>query len=89
VQLWYNVSKTLAEKAAWDFAGEEGLPLVVLNPSLVLGPTLTPAATPSQRLLMQLLGGRSFATFRVLQLYSNSALHRLLSCKLQHRQAYL
>ncbi|XP_047060297.1 phenylacetaldehyde reductase-like [Lolium rigidum] len=58
LELWYNVSKTLAEKAAWDFAGEEGLPLVVLNPSLVLGPTLTPAATPSQRLLMQLLGGQ-------------------------------
>ncbi|KAM0878523.1 hypothetical protein ACQ4PT_034814 [Festuca glaucescens] len=60
LELWYNVSKTLAEKAAWDFAGEEGLPLVVLNPPLVLGPTLTPAATPSLRILMQLLGGQKF-----------------------------
>uniref|UniRef100_A0ACD5W3V0 Uncharacterized protein n=1 Tax=Avena sativa TaxID=4498 RepID=A0ACD5W3V0_AVESA len=59
LQLWYNVSKTLAEKAAWHFAGEEeGLQLVVLNPALVLGPTLTPAATPSLRVLMQLLGGQ-------------------------------
>uniref|UniRef100_A0ACD5VTU5 Uncharacterized protein n=1 Tax=Avena sativa TaxID=4498 RepID=A0ACD5VTU5_AVESA len=61
LQLWYNVSKTLAEKAAWDLAAEEegeGLQLVVLNPALVLGPTLTPAATPSLRLLMQLLGGQ-------------------------------
>ncbi|XP_037418030.1 phenylacetaldehyde reductase-like [Triticum dicoccoides] len=57
LELWYNVSKTLAEKAAWDFAGEEGLQLAVLNPALVLGPTLTPAATPSLRLLMLLLGG--------------------------------
>ncbi|VAH81376.1 unnamed protein product [Triticum turgidum subsp. durum] len=58
LELWYNVSKTLAEKAAWDFAGEEGLKLVVLNPGLVLGPTLTPAPTGSLRLLMLLLGGQ-------------------------------
>lgn len=58
LELWYNLSKTLAEKAAWDFAGEEGLQLVVLNPGLVLGPTLTPAATTSLRLLMLLLGGQ-------------------------------
>ncbi|VAH65551.1 unnamed protein product [Triticum turgidum subsp. durum] len=58
LELWYNVSKTLAEKAAWDFAGEEGLQLVVLNPGLVLGPTLTPAPTGSLRLLMLLLGGQ-------------------------------
>ncbi|KAF7038411.1 hypothetical protein CFC21_048598 [Triticum aestivum] len=70
LELWYNVSKTLAEKAAWDFAGEEGLQLVVLNPGLVLGPTLTPAPTGSLRLLMLLLGGRSItsSTYRVLQL---------------------
>ncbi|VAH81374.1 unnamed protein product [Triticum turgidum subsp. durum] len=65
LELWYNVSKTLAEKAAWDFAGEEGLKLVVLNPGLVLGPTLTPAPTGSLRLLMLLLGGQSVATYRV------------------------
>lgn len=58
LQLWYNVSKTLAEKAAWDFAAEEGLQLVVLNPGLVLGPMLTPSATTSLRMLMQLLGGQ-------------------------------
>ncbi|CAM0883012.1 unnamed protein product [Alopecurus aequalis] len=57
LELWYNVSKTLAEKAAWEFAAEQGLQLVVLNPSLVLGPTLTPSAPPSLRVLMQLLGG--------------------------------
>ena len=86
VQLWYNVSKTLAEKAAWDFAAEEELQLVVLNPSLVLGPTLTPAATPSLRVLMQLLGGRSFATFRVLQLCTTSVhcLYVHLQCVKAH-----
>jgi nucleoside-diphosphate-sugar epimerase len=86
MQLWYNVSKTLAEKAAWDFAAEEGLQLVVLNPSLVLGPTLTPAATPSLRLLMQLLRGQPFASFRVVLSCSSlaiSALCRLFSRMLQ------
>ncbi|KAL6853600.1 hypothetical protein ACP4OV_019629 [Aristida adscensionis] len=57
LQLWYNVSKTLAEKAAWDFAGEEGLQLVVLNPGMVLGPFLTPSVNASLHLLLQLLQG--------------------------------
>ncbi len=40
----YEKSKTLAEKAAWDFL--ESLPenerfeLVIINPSLILGPAL-------------------------------------------------
>ncbi|KAL6853599.1 hypothetical protein ACP4OV_019628 [Aristida adscensionis] len=59
LKLWYNVSKTLAEKAAWDFAEEEGLELVVLNPAWVLGPTLTPAPTTSLNLLLQLLRGQA------------------------------
>uniref|UniRef100_J3L5F4 NAD-dependent epimerase/dehydratase domain-containing protein n=2 Tax=Oryza brachyantha TaxID=4533 RepID=J3L5F4_ORYBR len=57
-QFWYNVSKTLAEKAAWDFATKEGLQLAVINPGLVLGPMLTPSPTASLRLLMQILGGQ-------------------------------
>uniref|UniRef100_A0A0D9V7C5 NAD-dependent epimerase/dehydratase domain-containing protein n=1 Tax=Leersia perrieri TaxID=77586 RepID=A0A0D9V7C5_9ORYZ len=59
-QFWYNVSKTLAEKAAWDFASKEGLQLVVLNPGLVLGPMLTPSPTASLGLLLQILGGQKF-----------------------------
>jgi len=41
----YFKSKTLAEKAAWDFVGdlpeEEKFGLVTINPVIVLGPTLT------------------------------------------------
>ena len=39
----YSKSKTLAEKAAWDFVNKEGKPfeLAVINPALVIGPTLT------------------------------------------------
>jgi len=58
LQLWYNVSKTLAEKAAWDFAENEGLELVVLNPALVLGPTLTPSITASLQLFLQIMEGQ-------------------------------
>lgn len=62
LQLWYHVSKTLAEKAAWNFAEEEGLQLVVLNPGTVLGPTLTPSVGFSLQLLLRLLEGQSSAS---------------------------
>ena len=31
-QMWYAVSKSLAEEAAWNFAKENGIDMVVLNP---------------------------------------------------------
>lgn len=39
----YVKSKTIAEKAAWDFIEHEGNPfqLAVINPALVIGPTLS------------------------------------------------
>jgi len=70
LQLWYNVSKTLAEKAAWDFAENAGLQLVVLNPALVLGPTLTPSIMASLQLFLQIIEGQSSALQQ----------HRLQSC---------
>ncbi|XP_016435011.1 phenylacetaldehyde reductase [Nicotiana tabacum] len=39
---WYQLSKTLAEEAAWKFAKENGLDLVTLHPGLVIGPLLQP-----------------------------------------------
>lgn len=45
----YCASKTLAEKAAWDFVtahnSEISWDLAVINPSLILGPSLGPAPT--------------------------------------------
>ncbi|CAL4981463.1 unnamed protein product [Urochloa decumbens] len=59
LKLWYSVSKTLAEKAAWDFAErEEGLQLVVINPGLVLGPLLMPSVNASLHWFLQLLEGQ-------------------------------
>src|SRR4029077_4677941 len=45
----YAKSKTLAERAAWDFIANEGggLELSVINPVLVLGPVLGRDFSPS------------------------------------------
>ena len=60
MELWYNVSKMLAETAAWDFAAKEGLhQLVVINPGMVLGPFLTPSINACLHCFLQLLEGRS------------------------------
>lgn len=56
------MSKTLAEKAAWDFAANEGLELVVLNPAWVLGPTLTPSISLSLHVLLHIMKGPPLTT---------------------------
>jgi nucleoside-diphosphate-sugar epimerase len=45
VQDWYALSKTLAEKASWDFVEEKGLDMVVINPSGTFRPTLHASKT--------------------------------------------
>ncbi|XP_057954275.1 cinnamoyl-CoA reductase CAD2 [Malania oleifera] len=58
-ELWYPASKTLAEKAAWEFAKDNGLDVVVLNPGTVMGPILPPAINASMLLLLRLLQGNT------------------------------
>ncbi|XP_076940838.1 phenylacetaldehyde reductase-like [Bidens hawaiensis] len=41
-KMWYSLSKTLAEDAAVNFAKDNGLDLVVINPGYVIGPILQP-----------------------------------------------
>ncbi|CAH1416524.1 unnamed protein product [Lactuca virosa] len=41
-ELWYVLSKTLAENAAAEFCKKNGLELVVINPGFVIGPILQP-----------------------------------------------
>ncbi|XP_027329678.1 cinnamoyl-CoA reductase 1-like [Abrus precatorius] len=55
--LWYPLSKTLAEKAAWDFAKENGLDVVVVNPGTVMGPVIPPRLNASMLMLLRLLQG--------------------------------
>nr|CAB3497709.1 unnamed protein product [Digitaria exilis] len=55
--LWYSVSKTLAEKAAWKFAEEKVVDVVVVNPGTVLGPITPPTINSSMSVLLRLLQG--------------------------------
>ncbi|XP_031740820.1 tetraketide alpha-pyrone reductase 2 isoform X4 [Cucumis sativus] len=55
--LWYAFAKTLAEKEAWRMAGEHGIDLVVVNPSFVVGPLLTPKPTSTQHLVLTIMKG--------------------------------
>jgi nucleoside-diphosphate-sugar epimerase len=55
----YVKSKTLAERAAWDFIANEGcaLELAVVNPVAVFGPVLGPDYSTSVLLIQRLLSG--------------------------------
>ncbi len=56
----YQKSKTLAERAAWDFVAREGngLELATVNPTTVLGPALGPDYSHSIRLIKNMLDGQ-------------------------------
>ena len=55
----YQVSKPLAERAAWDFIAREGggLELAAVNPEAVLGPALGADTSHSLRLMFSLMIG--------------------------------
>jgi dihydroflavonol-4-reductase len=55
----YAISKTLAERAAWDFVRERGQTekLAVVNPGAILGPVLSHNRSSSIGIIERLLGG--------------------------------
>jgi len=55
----YAKSKTLAERAAWEFIARDGgaLELAVVNPVVVFGPVLGPDFSTSVQLLRRLMDG--------------------------------
>ena len=63
----YVKSKTLAERAAWDFMSAEGraLELAVVNPVAILGPVLGPDFASSILLVRRMLDGEVPALPRV------------------------
>ncbi len=55
----YSQSKTLAERAAWEFAAAHpGLELVTVLPSLVIGPVLTSENMGSVQVIWRLIAGK-------------------------------
>ncbi|XVF30520.1 hypothetical protein REPUB_Repub16aG0064900 [Reevesia pubescens] len=59
-KLWYMLSKTLAEKAAWKFSEENGIDMVTINPGMVLGPLLQPTLNTSVKPILNLIGAETF-----------------------------
>jgi len=55
----YYYSKTLAERAAWDFVAERKpqFDLVVINPFFVMGPSLTPELNSTNKVFADILKG--------------------------------
>jgi dihydroflavonol-4-reductase len=55
----YYFSKSEAERAAWDFMEREkpAFDLVVVNPFLVIGPSLTPGLNTSNQIIVEALTG--------------------------------
>lgn len=54
----YGKSKTLAERAAWDFVAEHGAPeLVTMLPVAVMGPVIGTAITGSNHIIQRMLDG--------------------------------
>lgn len=67
--MWYVLSKTLAEDAAWKFAKEKGLDIVTINPAMVIGPLLQPTLNTSAAAILNFINGKRnvktiFATVR-------------------------
>ncbi|GMN26268.1 hypothetical protein TIFTF001_001233 [Ficus carica] len=56
-KLWYMLSKTLAEEAAWKFVKEKGIDMVTINPSMVIGPLLQPTLNTSAAAILNLING--------------------------------
>lgn len=55
--LWYAYAKTIAEKEAWKLAEENGVNLVVVNPSFIVGPLLSPEPTSTLLFTLGLIKG--------------------------------
>uniref|UniRef100_A0A7N0T1Z0 NAD-dependent epimerase/dehydratase domain-containing protein n=1 Tax=Kalanchoe fedtschenkoi TaxID=63787 RepID=A0A7N0T1Z0_KALFE len=58
-QIWYALSKTLAERAAWEFCTQNNIDLVTVLPSFVVGPSLPPELCSTASDVLGLLKGET------------------------------
>jgi nucleoside-diphosphate-sugar epimerase len=67
-QLWYALSKTLAEAAAWEFVRENNIDMVAIHPGTVLGPLLHPdQVNGSVQLVLNIINGK-FSYLKIITL---------------------
>ncbi|ERN11436.1 tetraketide alpha-pyrone reductase 1 [Amborella trichopoda] len=64
LKVWYALSKTLAERAAWKFAEENGIDLVTVLPSFIIGPSLPRDLSATASNVLALLKGDSPISLR-------------------------
>ncbi|CAI0455026.1 unnamed protein product [Linum tenue] len=57
LKVWYQLSKTLAELAAWNFAKENGIDMVTIHPGFVIGPFFQPTMCSSVSMILNLVNG--------------------------------
>ncbi|KAL2329225.1 hypothetical protein Fmac_022652 [Flemingia macrophylla] len=57
LEMWYMLSKTLAEDAAWKFVNENNIDMIVINPAMVAGPLLQPDINESVKPILNLING--------------------------------
>ncbi|XP_074309468.1 tetraketide alpha-pyrone reductase 2-like [Silene latifolia] len=55
--MWYAYAKTVAEEMAWKTTQENGLDLVVVHPSFVIGPLLNQQPSSTLKFLLDLIKG--------------------------------
>ncbi|MBD3646623.1 MAG: aldehyde reductase, partial [Pseudomonadales bacterium] len=77
----YAMSKTIAERAAWDFVAGGGPELATINPALVLGPALEADYGSSLEALVKLMRGDYPVVpklgFGIVDVRDVASLHRL------------
>ncbi|XP_073114201.1 phenylacetaldehyde reductase isoform X2 [Elaeis guineensis] len=58
-KLWYQLSKILAEEAAWKFSKDNSIDMVTIHPAFVIGPLLQPTLNASAAVFLKLINGSS------------------------------
>ncbi|KAK7341238.1 hypothetical protein VNO80_24164 [Phaseolus coccineus] len=58
LKMWYHLSKTLAEEAAWKFVNENNINMIAINPGMVAGPFLQPEVNESIEYILNVINGK-------------------------------
>ncbi|KAD4384454.1 hypothetical protein E3N88_24622 [Mikania micrantha] len=64
-KLWYPLSKTLAEEAAWKYVKEKAIDMVTINPAMVIGPLLQPTLNTSARAIFRFINASTYNNITV------------------------